>query len=318
MPRDGGSVGADETVTIDKESGLLRQRKDAMVVFIIAGVLILWNAFVGFGRGAIRSIANLAGLAGAVLLSPKLADVFQPLVVRYLTQNPVWERTASVGMAAIAIWLFFTISGRIMHRVAFGSAGDARFGLNKKLGLFIGFAQGLAVAFIFLWAVYFLGTVAWLFSPLARDRGVAAPAGGTFADYVIAGRSQLTGRNSLAPTKVSTVSPLEGVLIQVDPVPKKFYDATALLGILANEPEKRALLRTYPGYLRLEHCKAIHEAITDPDLNKLAAEGKPLSVFLYQPKVVAILQDKESNDALENFDWSGALKFVGARGVIKR
>ena len=56
-----------------------------MVVFIIAGVLILWNAFIGFSRGAIRSVAHLAGLAGAVLLSPKLADLFQPLVVRYVT-----------------------------------------------------------------------------------------------------------------------------------------------------------------------------------------------------------------------------------------
>ena len=289
-----------------------------MVVFIIAGVLILWNAFIGFSRGAIRSVAHLAGLAGAVLLSPKLADLFQPLVVRYVTQNPVWERGISVGVAAVAIWMVFTITGRITHRIAFGSAGSGGFGLNKKLGLFIGFAQGLAVAFIFLWGVYFLGTVTWLFSPMAQDRGVAAPPEGTFAAYVIAGRNELTGRNSLTPAKSTAISPLESVLMQVDPVPPKFYDATALLGVIANEPEKRSLLRTYPDYVRLERCKTIHEALTDPELNKMAAEGKPLSTFLCQPKVVAILQDKESRDALADFDWTGALKFVNVRNTIRR
>ena len=289
-----------------------------MVVFIIAGVLILWNAFVGFGRGAIRSVANLTGLAGAVLLSPKVAEVFQPLVVRYVTQDPVRERAFSVALAAIAIWLSFTIAGRVIHRVAFGSSGSGGFGLNRKLGLLIGFVQGLVVAFIFLWGVYFLGTVAWLFSPMAKDRGVTAPAAGTFADYVIAGRNKLTGRNSLSPVTSVSVSPLETVLVQVDPVPKKFYDATALLGILANEPEKRILLRAYPGYVRLLQCKAIQEALADPELNKLAAEGTPLTTLLYKPKVMAILQDKESREALADFDWTGALKFVNARPTPKR
>lgn len=283
-----------------------------MSASIIAAILILWQAIAGFLRGGIRAIANLAALAGAILLAPQLASVFQPMVVNYITQNPVWERGVAVGIGALAIWLVISIAGRIVNRVVGGKeAGAWSFGLNKKLGLFIGFLQGLVVAFVFLWVVCFLGSVAWLFQPIATPPGRSAPQEGTIASFLADARNDL--RVSLFVQEMK-----ETKLKDMDPVPQKFYDAAALLGVLADSPEKRNRFMRYPNSLRLLSCKSIRDALDDPDANKLVAKSEPLLHLLFVPKVVAIFKDKESRDALTGFDWAGALEFVNARPVFKR
>jgi hypothetical protein len=59
--------------------------------------------------------------------------LFEPLVVTYLTANPLTERVVSWTLGALLIWLAFVIAGRIIHGVALGSKEPFwSFGLNKK------------------------------------------------------------------------------------------------------------------------------------------------------------------------------------------
>jgi uncharacterized membrane protein required for colicin V production len=282
-----------------------------MSASIVAAILILWQSVAGFLRGGIRSIANLAALAGAIFLSPVLGGVLQPLVATHITQNPVWESSVAVGIAALAIWLVVSIAGRIVNRIAGGGEGGVwGFGFNKKLGLFIGFLQGLVVAFVFLWVMSLLGNVAWLFQPLAAPPGRSAPQEGTFAAFVTDARNDL--RASLFVKEMEEAIG-ESKLASYDPVPPVFYNAAALLGTLADAPEKRARFMQYPDTLRLMSCRAIREAMDDPLANKVVEKGEPLFNLLFVAKVVAIFRDQESRAAIEAFDWDRALTFVNLR-----
>jgi hypothetical protein len=278
-----------------------------MSASLVAAILILWQAIAGFLRGGIRAIANLAALAGVLFLAPQLGGLFQPVVASHFTQNPVWERSVGVGIAAVAIWLVIYIAGRIVNRIAGGSEGGAwGFGFNKKLGLFIGFLQGLVVAFVFLWTMALLGHVSWLFLSLAQPPGRSAPPEGTFAGFVADAKNDL--RASIFVEEIKKAK-----LHDLDPVPPKFYSAATLLGVLADSPDKRNRFMRYPDTLRLMSCRAIREAMDDPKANEVVEKGEPLFNLLFVPKVVLIFRDQESRAALEAFDWDRALEFVNMR-----
>ena len=282
-----------------------------MSASIIAAILILWQAIAGFLRGGIRSLANLAALAGAIFLSPPLGTVLQPLVATHITQNPVWERSVAVGIAAVAIWLVISIAGRIINRIAGAGEGGAwGFGFNKKLGLLVGFLQGLVVAFVFLWVVSLLGSVAWLFQPLATPPGRSAPQEGTLAAFFANARNDL--RSSLFVKEMEDAIG-KPKLESYDPVPPVFYSAATVLGTLADAPEKRARFMQYPDTLRLMSCRAIRDAMDDPKANELVEKSDPLFNLLFVPKVVAIFRDQESRAAIEAFDWDRALTFINLR-----
>lgn len=273
-----------------------------MSVSIIAGLLIVWQVVAGFSRGAVRAVANLVGLVAAILLSPRAGELLDPLVFQYLTKNPVWERTLAVGIAGFLIWLITVIAGRLIH---YGVLGPAEpfwsFGLNKKLGMFIGFVEGLVIAFVFLWIIYFLGTVAWLFQPMATGQGRSAPPEGSLPAFLI---------NSKADLRASPLGPL---ISELDPMPHKVYDAVALIGVLADQPKKRGRLEEYSPFQRLQRMKTIDEALNDCDLSRMVAEQRPLTYFVWHPKIIALFQDRESREALEKFDWAAALKFINTR-----
>lgn len=282
-----------------------------MSASLVAAVLILWQAIAGFLRGGIRAIANLAALAGVLFLAPQLGDLFQPVVASHFTQNPVWERSVGVGIAAVAIWLVIYIAGRIVNRIAGGNEGGAwGFGFNKKLGLFIGFLQGLVVAFVFLWVMSLLGSVAWLFQPLATPPGRSGPQEGTFAAFAANAKNDL--RSSLFVKEMEDAIG-KSKLNSYDPVPSVFYSAATLLGTLADSPEKRSRFQQYPDTLRLMSCNAIREAMNDPQANQIVEKGEPLFNLLFVPKVVSIFRDQQSRAALEAFDWDRALTFINLR-----
>ncbi|MFA5192822.1 MAG: CvpA family protein [Verrucomicrobiia bacterium] len=282
-----------------------------MSASFVAAILILWQAIAGFLRGGVRAIANLTALAGAILLSPRLGSLLEPMVATYITQNPVWERSVAVGIAASVIWLVISIAGRIVNRiVGSGGTGAWGFGFNKKLGLLIGCLQGLVVAFVFLWVTSLLGCVAWLFQPLAPPPGRSVPQDGTFAAFVTNARNDL--RSSVFVKEMEDDKG-RSKLSSYDPVPPAFYGAAALLGVLADSPDKRGRFLLYPDALRLMSCKAIRDAMDDPQANKVVEKSEPLFRLLFVPKVVAIFRDKESRDALAAFDWDRALQFVNPR-----
>ncbi len=282
-----------------------------MSASIVAAILILWQAVAGFLRGGIRSVANLAALAGAIFLSPQLGAVLQPLVATHITQNPVWERSVAVSMAAMAIWLVISIAGRIVNRIAGGAESNVwGFGFNKKLGLLVGFLQGLVVAFVFLWVMSLLGSVAWLFQPLATPPGRSVPQEGTFASFAANARNNL--RASLFVKEMEEAIG-KSKLESYDPVPPVFYNAAALLGVLADSPDKRSRFMQYPDTLRLMSCRAVRDAMDDATANKVVEKGEPLFNLLFVPKVVAIFRDQESRTAMEAFDWDRALTFVNLR-----
>ncbi|MBI5393693.1 MAG: CvpA family protein [Verrucomicrobia bacterium] len=278
-----------------------------MSVSIIAGLLIVWQVMAGFARGGIRAVANLAGVLGALLLSPAFSAPFQPLIFNYVTQNPFWERSLAIMLAAVCIWLVCFVLGRLVHRSVGGSQeGFWTFGLNKKIGLFIGFLEGMVLAFVFLWLVYILGSASWLFLPVAQGKGRAAPPEGTLASFLVNAKEDLAH------------SPVGGAITALDEqlgvVPSKVYQAAALINALADQPDARKRLAEYPGFQRLLRVKSILEAASDPELNKLAADGqRPVSYIVLHRKTLALWRDKEAREALAEFDYADALKFVARR-----
>lgn len=282
-----------------------------MSASLVAAILILWQAVAGFIRGGIRAISNLAALAGAILLSPRLGSLFEPVVATHITQNPVWERSVAVAIAATVIWLVIAIAGRVINRIAGGKDTNVwGFGFNKKLGLFIGCLQGLVVAFVFLWVMSLLGCVAWLFQPLAPPPGRSAPQDATFAAFVTNARNDL--RSSVFVREMEDAIG-KSKMASYDPVPPVFYGAAALLGVLADSPEKRYRFMQYPDAIRLMSCQAIRDALDDPQANKVVKNNEPLFWLLFVPKVVIVFKDKESRDALASFDWERAMQFVNPR-----
>ncbi|MCX7824460.1 MAG: CvpA family protein [Verrucomicrobiae bacterium] len=280
-----------------------------MSVSVIAGLLIVWQVLAGYARGAIRSLANLAGLVGAILLSPKFGDLLQMMFLNAWISNPVWARGIAVAGAALVIWTAFVIAGRVLNGIFGGPAVELwTFGLNKKLGLFIGFVQGVVIAFVFLWVVYFTGDLWWVFLRMAPEPGRAGPPPRTFAAFIYNAKSDLAPNLSGQPTSWAGQA-----ITALDPTPQKFKDAVKLLGMLANQPELRRKLTSYAGFARLDRDPAIHAALTDADLIKMANEGQPVISLLLHRKVIAILRDKAARETLAAFDWADALKFVSQR-----
>ncbi|MBM3891988.1 MAG: CvpA family protein [Verrucomicrobia bacterium] len=280
-----------------------------MSVSVIAGLLIVWQVLAGYVRGAIRSLANLAGLVGAILLSRQVGDLLQMMFFNAWIPNPVWACGIAVSVAAFVIWIAFVIAGRILDRMFGGpAAGVWTFGLNKKLGLFIGFIEGVVIAFVFLWVVYFTGELWWMFLRMAPEPGRAGPPPQTFAAFVY------NAKNDLAPNLSGQPTSWAGQAVTaLDPTPQKFKDAVKLLGLLANQPETRRKITGYAGFARLDRDPAIHAALTDADLIKMANEGRPVLTLLLHSKVIAIMKDKAARRILAEFDWADALKFVGYR-----
>ncbi len=278
-----------------------------MSVLIIAGVLIVWQVLAGFARGGARAVANLAGVLGALLLSPKVAVPFQPLIFNYVTQNPVWERGIAVVLAAVCIWLGCVVLGRLAHNSIVGpQEGFWTFGLNKKIGLFIGFLEGAVLAFAFLWLVYILGSASFLFEPMAHGKGRAAPRDGSLAAFLANAKNDLA--HGYAGDAIIALDRELGV------VPPKVCQAAALINTLSSWPDARNRLAVYPGYQRLRRVKAIRETLDDPEMNKLAADGQRFVAYIaLHRKVISLWRDKEAREALKEFDYVDAQKFVSRR-----
>ena len=140
-----------------------------MTIWILALLLFVLLACVGYNQGAIRVAVSLIGLiasaALAVPLSRTVSPVVKILLGAFSADNPVLLWAAAPLVAFLLLLTLFKVGGLMLHKMAVfhykNNASNLRFALweriNQRLGACLGIANALVYLLLISLVVYQIG-----------------------------------------------------------------------------------------------------------------------------------------------------------------
>ena len=136
-----------------------------MTIWILALLLVLSLAGLGYRQGAIRVAFSLVGIFVGVLLAVPLGKPMAVLLKAFGVQHPVllWMLPPFVAFCVISV-IFKSIAFAVHHKVEVYfkyKAGDLRLSLwerlNRRIGLCLGVVNGAAYMVLLSFVIYVVG-----------------------------------------------------------------------------------------------------------------------------------------------------------------
>jgi uncharacterized membrane protein required for colicin V production len=252
-----------------------------MVFWLLALVLLASLAGIGYRQGAIRMAFSLVGILLGVLLAGPVGKLIKPLIVGLGVQNPV---LAGV-LAPLIIFLVFSIiskvAGFMVHQkvdVHFKyHAGDLRLALwerlSQRLGLCLGLLNGTLYLILISFVIYTFGY--WTVQMASGDKDPR------LIRYL----------NALAQDLQS--AGFARVARAVSPMPRTWYDAADLAGLIYSNPLIEARLARYPAFLGLAERPEFQDISSDSQFSELLLRPAPITELLDHPKAQAVIQNPD-------------------------
>ncbi len=259
-----------------------------MTIWLLAILILIIAAAVGYQQGAIRTSIAFFGILLATLLCPLVGKAFKPLLGLFGVASPIllWVLPTLLGFVAIVALVkvgAFFVHQRVDVYYKY-KAGDLRLSLwerlNARLGACVGVLNGVAYVVLIAFVIH-----AFSYWTVQMASAGTDPKGMRLLNAL--GRDlQSTGLNRVAKA--------------VDPLKNSFYDTADLAGKLYQNPMLEARLLRYPGFLTLGEKPELQALGQDSGFAELRLTGASLSEALEQPSAKAVF----SNPALLKEIWT--------------
>jgi hypothetical protein len=257
-----------------------------MTIWILALVLLASGAGLGFRQGAIRTGISFVGIVTAVTFAGLLGRLLKPLLPHVGIQNPTLIWLLAPVEAFVIILILFKVAAFIVHRKVNlfykYKAGDLRLALwerlNSRLGLCIGLLNGTAYLVLISFVVFNFCYWTVQIAPSSSESRTTRVINQLGHDL------EATGLASTARA--------------VAPLPETYYKVADLTGLICQNPQVSGRLASYPPLLSIAERDDVQQLAQDSDLTSAWKQGAPMGQILNNPKVKALLQDRDLIDTV--------------------
>jgi hypothetical protein len=262
-----------------------------MTIWILALVLFVCLAYVGFAMGVIRVACTLVGLLIGGLLAFPLGHLLNPLLRLVGIQNPFHLWLTGPLVIFLLILIAFKITGFLVHQkvdVYYKyKAGDLRMGLWNRLSARLGLCLGLANGAVYL---ILISLVVYIFSYPTSQIASGDNVGGLTKALNLMGR-HVHG------------SGMAKVVAGIDPMPDAYYKASDIVGLIYHNDLLEARLSRYPAFLMLGERPEFQDIANDKEFTELRQKQPAFAEIINHPKAQAIV----NNPALLQEIWAIAV-----------
>lgn len=267
-------------------------------MWILAVLLLGLIAALGYMQGAVRLGVSLIGLFLGVLLAAPLAPAVRPLVAMAGVTHAIWLWVLPpIIVFLIVLFVFMGVSFvvhrkiELYHKYRSNDLDRFRFErLNKRLGICMGMVMGV------VW-FYLLGAVVYSTGYLTTQ--VASEETDSTAVRLV-NQARIDLRETGMDASVGAF----------DPMPRDFYVAADILGLIRQNPIVLSRLSQYPDLLALGEREEVQEIATDSEFNNLLLTKADLIEIIRHPKSQTILQNKEVIQELVSQDFKDLRQYL--------
>jgi uncharacterized membrane protein required for colicin V production len=259
---------------------------NGMTIWILALILLASLAGLGYRQGAIRVAFSLVGILVSVLLAGPLANLVRPLLPHLGVHNPVLVWLLAPFVVFVIVLSLFKSAGFFVHRkvdVYYRyKAGDLRqslwLRLNSRLGLCLGFVNGLVYLVLISFVIYDFSY--WTVQ--------VAPSDGEARSVRLLNQM---GRD-LESTGMSKVARA------IDPMPEIYFQTADLAGLLYQNPQLSERLANYPALISPGERDDFQSLGHGADFQTAWQTHAPAGQLLNYPTARAIWQNNDTVDLI--------------------
>jgi hypothetical protein len=250
-----------------------------MTIWILALVLLVAGAGLGYRQGAIRATFSFAGIVFAGLLAASIGNIFKPLLPHVGIHNPtlIWMIAPIEGFVLVLV--VFKAAGFFTHRKVEMyykyKAGDLRLSLwarlIKRLGACVGLMNGAVYFILFCFVIFNFSY--WTVQIASSDQESRM----TRLVNQLGRDLQSTGMSKAAKS--------------VATLPENYYKMADLAGLICQNPQVGARLVNYPPFISLLERDDLQQLENDADFTSGWAQHAPMGQLLNDPQAKAALQN---------------------------
>ena len=247
-----------------------------MTIWILALLLVLSLAALGYRQGAIRVGISLIGIFFGVLLAVPLGKPLVFLLKAFGMVNPMllWLVPPVVAFILISA-IFKGIALAVHHKVEMHykyKAGDLKLSLwerlNHRVGLCLGVVNGVAYFVVIAFVIHIIS-----YWTIQMEGAGESPK--LVRLVTTAGKDlQSTGFIKMARA--------------LDDMPKSYFEAADIVGKLYQNPTTEARLSRYPAFLMLGERPEFQELAKDAEFIEMRARQDSVAQLLAHPPARAI------------------------------
>jgi uncharacterized membrane protein required for colicin V production len=252
-----------------------------MTIWLLAIILLLSAAGVGFRQGAIRVAFSLVGIIISALLAVPLGKLVTPAIKALGASNPILLWAISPLVVFIILLSIFKVGALALHKkvdVYYRyHAGDLRLALferiNARLGLCLGFVNGLVYLILVCAIVHVFSYWTVQLSSTTGDSAIMRLVSTMGRDLQKTGMDKVAG----AVTKLR----------------ESYYDSADVAGLLFRNPLLEARLSRYPGFISLGLRQEFKQLGEDQSFSSLRAQQRPIREVLGNPNASGIYNNPD-------------------------
>jgi hypothetical protein len=275
-----------------------------MTIWILAVLLLASLVGLGWRQGAIRVGFSFIGILFGALLAVPLGRLVRPGLSAVGVKNDTVLWLIPPVIVFIFIGILFKVAALVVHQkveVYYKyKAGDLRLSLwerlNHRLGLCLGFLNGVAYLILLCFIFYILGYWTVQFRPQAS--------GADPNPKMMRLLSQLG--LDLQSTGMSKVARA------IDRMPAAFYQTADLAGTLYNTPLLEARVYRYPAFLGLAETPDFQNILNDKQFTEMWQRQAPVLDLVHYPAIQSVLK----NPGLLNSFWNALQPNLDDLGIF--
>jgi hypothetical protein len=252
-----------------------------MIFWLLAVILLLSLAGIGYRQGAIRVAMSFLGILFGVWLAGPLSGLVVPLLKPFGVKNPIALWVIPPFIVFCAVSALFKTGAMFLHKkveVYYKyNAGDLRLALWERLmarlGLCLGVLNGTAYLILISFVIYSFGY--WTVQ-------VGAPQEARWPVKLLNRLAWDLDQSGFVKTARA-----------MDPFPEAFYQTADVAGLIYQNSLLEARLKRYPPFLMVAETPAFQKLGSDTAFADLRLRQAPLSEVFANANVEAILTDPE-------------------------
>jgi hypothetical protein len=252
-----------------------------MLIWILALILFTIAGACAYKLGAVRFGVSFVGLLLAAILARPLGPYLKSLVPLMGLKDPISPIVVPPLIVFLLIYLIFIGLSFFVHRKVelhfkYHADDTHRFRwerANRAMGLWMGLMTGAVWLFLFGLVIYVTGYLT-----------VQVSAEESNSLYM---RLLNQARHDMHETG------FDRMVAPFDPMPRRYYEASDILGLIYQNPILVGRISQYPPFLLLADRPEFQELAKDTEFNQMLLSKADVTDIIKHPKMQAILQNPE-------------------------
>ena len=269
-----------------------------MSIWILAIVLLVVFAAIGFAKGAIRMSISFIGILLGILLARPMGGLMTPLMGPLGIKNPVWLFLMPPVIAFVLIYIIvFALSFFVHHKVYLFykyKRDDADRIRWERMNRFVGASAGIVTGAVFFFLVTgLIYSAGYLTVQLSAEEN--NPPSIKFINSVRQDMSDVGFDRAAA---------------RFAPASEFYYESADVFGLLYHNPLLQNRLAIYPYFITLGQRPEFQEILTDKEYNDLIFGKAPITKIIDHPRTQALLGNREVMEYLRGTDIPDLKQFL--------